>query len=71
MGKGWIRRSMRGIAVMLAAAGITLSTGCEPDVGRQFRDAALPSLHTGVSAIVNGLVEGVFATIEPEPANTP
>jgi hypothetical protein len=39
--------------------------GCT--AGRDFRDAALPSLRTGVDAIVDGLLDGIFAVIEPEP----
>lgn len=41
--------------------------GCNTPTGRQFRDAALPNIESGVQAILSGFVDGVFAAIETEP----
>lgn len=38
--------------------------------GTQFRSAALPAIHSGVSQIVDGFVDGVFAAIAVEPDNS-
>lgn len=63
---GWRTISRRGLWVLtlvfLAAAG----TGC--DTAERFRAAAGSSLHTGVQSIATGLIDGVFAVFEPEPA---
>ena len=50
--------------VMVAAA--ALSTGCL--AGREFREIAVPAVHSGVSLILDGLVDGVFAILEPDTA---
>lgn len=50
---------------MLAAGmimALAVATGCE--VGREFRAAAGPRVQTGVTDIVNGLLEGIFAAID-------
>ena len=41
---------------------------CIPYSGTQFRETALPAVQTGVSAIMNGLLDGLFASIEVETA---
>jgi len=56
------RRSSLAVSALVALA---LQGGCT--TGRDFRDAALPSLKTGINSILDGLVEGIFAAIEPEP----
>jgi hypothetical protein len=57
----WLRHALfRGI-VLLAV----IPAGCT--TGRDFREAALPSLRTGVDAILDGLLDGIFAVIDPEP----
>ena len=38
--------------------------GCS--IGKDFRAAAGPAVETGVNAILDGLVDGLFAAIEPE-----
>ena len=55
------------MAIVLAA----LAGGC--GTGREFRAIAGPAVQTGVSSILNGLLDGVFAVIAPDPttnANT-
>lgn len=59
-------RVRRSQALTIAVATIALSsmTGCV--TGREFREAAGPAFQTGVTAIVNGLLDGLFAIIEPD-----
>ena len=60
-----IRRFAIGLGVVGACA--MRVGGCSQYADR-FRAAASPSLQTGVSALLDGLVEGVFAVVEPEGA---
>jgi len=50
---------------LLSLAFIALG-GCVPVEGRQFREAALPAIESGMSSILNGILDGVFASIEVE-----
>lgn len=50
-----------------ALGGITLGlllSGCS--IGSEFRAAAVPALETGVNAILDGFVDGIFAVIDPD-----
>ncbi|UCC28882.1 MAG: hypothetical protein JSU86_11850 [Phycisphaerales bacterium] len=58
-----VRRS-QALAVAIAAIALSGVTGCV--TGREFREAAGPAFQTGVTAIVNGLLDGFFAVIEPD-----
>lgn len=49
-----------------AIATSMLVAGCTVPYGPQFRDTALPAIQTGVHSILDGFVDGVFASIEPE-----
>ncbi len=66
-----IRSCKRFTRVLAAAcsAGVLMAQGtCA--TGRQFREAALPSLESGINLILDGVVDGLFATIEVEtPSN--
>lgn len=53
------------ITLSLMAMATLPATSCT--FGREFRDAAGPALQSGVTSILTGLVNGVFAAIEPEP----
>ncbi len=57
------RTFVAAIAMVVAAA---FSTGCLS--GREFRDIAGPAVHSGVALILDGLVDGVFAVIDPDTA---
>jgi len=37
---------------------------------QQFRSAATPSLRTGVNAILDGFVQGIFAVVDPNAPNS-
>jgi hypothetical protein len=58
-------RSAQTLNLVLGAGGLLLQAGC-PLTGREFREVATPAVHTGVSQILNGLLDGLFAAIEPE-----
>jgi len=62
-------RCLRRMGFTALAVSTITPAGCE--VGKEFRAAATPAIHTGVSAIVNGLVDGLFAAIEVEPDSQP
>ncbi len=53
----------RVLLVALAFAGLTLQAGCL--TGTEFRSTAVPAVHAGVTQIVDGLLNGLFAAIEP------
>ena len=59
-----VRRN-QSLAVGAAALALSGITGCT--VGREFRAAAGPAVQSGVTQIVNGILDGLFAAIEPEP----
>lgn len=63
-------RRMRGVmrwAAVIGGSGILPLSACNGEIGRQFRTAAGASLETGVQTIVSGLLDGVFAVLEPDP----
>lgn len=55
-----------GLSLMLLGG----VTGCGA-AGRDFRTAALPAVESGVTLILNGVLDGIFAAIRPEPQTTP
>ncbi len=59
-------RVRRSLAAVMSAA--TIGTMCQTScvTGRKFREAAVPAVRTGVTEIVNGLLDGLFAAIEPD-----
>ena len=61
------RRFTRMLAATGTAAVLMAEGPCM--TGRQFREAALPSLESGVNLILDGVVSGIFATIEVETAS--
>jgi len=59
-----MKRNSRFGAVAILLVVAACSTGCR--FGREFRDVAGPSIHSGVSLILNGVVDGAFAAFEPD-----
>ncbi|MCC7291448.1 MAG: hypothetical protein IT449_05230 [Phycisphaerales bacterium] len=59
------------IGISLGISGGTALSfgGCEAHAD-EFREAAAPALRTGVDSLMDGLVEGVFAVVEPEASST-
>lgn len=58
-------RKTRRRTAFLALAPLMFATGCEKEVQDEFRSAAAGALQTGFSAIFDGILDGVFAVIEP------
>jgi len=58
-------------AAALAVCGLVLFTnagaGCVG--GTAFREAAGPAVQQGITLILDGLVEGLFAVVEPDPSS--
>lgn len=52
------------VALALLAGSISLTTGCL--TGTEFRSVAGPAVQSGVKSIVNGVLDGLFAVIEPD-----
>ncbi len=52
----------------LAMFNVYGGTGCAS--GRDFREAALPLVESGVTDVINGFVDGFFAAIAVETPNT-
>jgi hypothetical protein len=67
-----VRSSRRNLAGVLAGIAVgfplTISTGCV--TGREFRAAAGPAVQQGLALILDGVVDGLFAVVEPEPETT-
>ena len=59
-----LARLSRMLAISVFAAALTTQFGCE--FGREFREAAVPLVESGVKDIVNGMLDGLFAAIEPD-----
>ncbi len=54
-----------------AAAGLTALfaaclPGCDSDFAKEFRQVAGPSIESGVSSILNGVLDGLFAVADPD-----
>jgi hypothetical protein len=56
------------VAAGLAAA--LLCAGCGDDLAREFRAAAIGGVETGVNAIFDGLLNGLFTVADPDPNST-
>lgn len=44
----------------------TLAIGCDSEIQKEFRSAAVSSIETGVNAIFDGVISGVFAVADTE-----
>jgi hypothetical protein len=57
--------------VILALPLLPLLAGCEHDeLEKEFRGAAIGSIETGVDALADGFIDGLFAVLEPETDTT-
>lgn len=61
----------RSFVIGLGIAALAGQAGCVPYSGTQFREIAIPSIQTGVTSVMNGLIDGIFAAfdVEPETSN--
>jgi len=53
-------------AIVLLGAVTLLATGGCNKLGDEFRAAAGPELQAGVTQLLNGLVDGTFAVVDPD-----
>ena len=67
MNKRTARRNVLRIALLWAFGACTVltQTGCLAATD-EFRTVAGPALESGITSIVNGLLDGIFAIIEPD-----
>ena len=57
--------------VALFGTTLTLNTGCDEEAALlAFRDAATSDLETGVKSIMDGIIEGLFAAVDPDTTDT-
>ena len=59
-----LTRCSRTLTLALLVCGMCVLPGCL--TGEEFRAVAGPSVQSGVTSIVNGVLDGLFAVIEPE-----
>ena len=59
------RIAVRWMAGVTAAGLLALATGCTL-TDKEFRTIAGPQLEAGINSILDGLVDGLFAVIEPD-----
>jgi hypothetical protein len=58
----------RAMVWILAAGLLIVSGGCED--AEEFRSVAGDSLHTGLTTITTGVLDGLFAVFEPDAETT-
>lgn len=65
-----MKRGLRYIVRVggVIVAGAVMQAGGCIAAGAEFRTAALPAVEQGLDAILDGLVDGLFAAIEPDRA---
>ncbi len=59
-------RKFLALAIGLGGPATMYSNSCAGELGTEFRLAAGDSLEQGVLSIVTGLVQGVFAVVDPQ-----
>ncbi len=69
---GRSRRNCRviGAALALLVWPLVVFTGCGDELEREFRQAAIGGLETGLRAITDGLLDGLFAVADPNGGGT-
>jgi hypothetical protein len=60
------RRLCRWGAGLTVVGAILAGTGCGSDLKNEFTTAAVGGLETGIKAIVNALLDGLFAVATPK-----
>lgn len=68
-GAALTRRLIRFGAALVGLAALG-AAGCDKGVQREFRAAAVTSLESGVSALIDGLTAGAFAAIDASAADS-
>ncbi|MBU0638953.1 MAG: hypothetical protein KKB50_08825 [Planctomycetes bacterium] len=55
----------RGAGIALVILALLVAPGCDDSVMDEFRTAAASQLESGVNAIFDGLLTGLFAVLDP------
>jgi hypothetical protein len=64
-------RAVWGLKVVTSCIVVLVAIACGGCLtGKEFRAAAGPAMESGVDSILDGLVDGLFAVIEPEANNS-
>lgn len=66
--RGRVTKAMASVALLTTLAGGMV--GCEPTVESQFRSAANGAIQSGILSVLEGLVTGAFAVLEPDETDT-
>ncbi len=65
------RTSRRRCAtIALVTLSLTFAAGCDDEIAREFRQAAIGQVETGVNAILDGVLDGIFAIAEPDSSSS-
>lgn len=59
-----------GAILAIGMLGLGFSTGCSDEVSDEFRAAAASQLETGLKAILDGIVTGIFTVATPNSSTT-
>jgi hypothetical protein len=65
----WVRKLI-GVAVVAGGSGLLPASACNGTIGQEFRAVAGDSIQQGVQSIVSGMLDGVFAVMEPDSTGT-
>jgi len=57
-------------AVVLGGAGLLPISVCNGTLGREFRAAAGSNIQQGAQSILSGVLDGVFAVLQPNPTGS-
>lgn len=62
-----MKRAVAGmLLLLLTLPSVSLTTGCDDDAMREFRQAASQDLADGLKTILDAVVDGLFEVIEPD-----
>ncbi len=70
MSRHSLRQRLLNWAV-IGSIGVLPVSACNGTLGTEFRSVAGDSIKQGVLSIVTGLIDGMFAVIEPDTTSTP
>lgn len=65
----WTRKLMSAAVAVGGATTLRLSA-CDGTAGQEFRAVAAQNLESGTLSIVTGIVQGVFAVLDPDGADS-
>ena len=63
------RRNRRIMLTLGGSLALTLASGC--NAAEEFRSIAGGQIQSGLTSIATGLIDGIFAVIDPDPITDP